>query len=80
MRLTITRDRTSDVAYLSFDDAAVARTLEAAPGMYFDLDERGHLIGVELLRASDYLDRDELTIIIPTAPVSEPVTPELVFG
>lgn len=78
--MKITRDRQTDTAYIQVSDKSVAETLEASLDVYFDLDDEGKLVGIELLKASEYLDRDELSITIPSAPLSTPAKPELVFG
>ncbi len=78
--MRITRDRTADTAYIELLNAPVAKTIEASPDVYFDLGAGGELVGVELLAASEYLDRDELTILIPQGAMPTPAKPELVFG
>lgn len=79
--MKITRDRATDMAYIKLSAEPVARTLEASPEVYFDLDAAGHLVGVELLRASAYLDRDEWSLTVPAEiREGETVKPELVLS
>lgn len=79
--MKITRNRELDLAYITFSDRPIARTLEASEDVYFDLDAAGQLVGVELLRASAYLDQDTLNINeVVKILEDEPVKPELVFG
>jgi uncharacterized protein YuzE len=59
-------DREHDLAYILLRPelrgrrGAVARSVRAAEDIVLDLDESGHLIGIELLNASARLDVDEL--------------------
>jgi uncharacterized protein YuzE len=78
--MRITRDRTTDTAYIEMLNAPVSKTVKASADVYFDLTEGGELVGVELLAASKYLDRDELTILTPQGALPTPAKPELVFG
>jgi YD repeat-containing protein len=52
---TIELDKRNGVAYLRLPDhtgvmGSVKRTTTAAPGVLFDYDEQGRLIGIELLQ------------------------------
>lgn len=79
--MKITRDRTADAAYFKVSDTPVARTLEVDEDIYIDLDADNNVVGVELLNASSYLDRDQVSIIIPpTIDSAMPIGPQLVFG
>lgn len=59
-------DREHDLAYILLRpelrgrQGAVARSVRVADDVVLDLDESGHLIGIELLNASARLDVDEL--------------------
>lgn len=59
-------DREHDLAYILLRPelrgrrGAVARSVRVAKDIVLDLDESGHLIGIELLNASARLDVDEL--------------------
>lgn len=59
-------DREHDLAYILLRPelrgrrGAVARSVRVADDIVLDLDESGHLIGIELLNASARLDVDEL--------------------
>lgn len=58
MKQLLTVDFPADAAYLTLEDAPVAETVEAAPGILIDLDERGVTVGIELL---------DLSVEIPSA-------------
>lgn len=59
-------DREHDLAYILLRPGlrgrrgAVARSIRVAEDIVLDLDERSHLIGIELLNASARLDVDDL--------------------
>jgi len=43
---------TADAIYVSFKEAFVAKSKEIEEGIVVDLDENGHLIGIEILDVS----------------------------
>ena len=47
--LGITYDPQAKASYISFSDKAVAKTIEYVDFINLDLDERGFLLGIELL-------------------------------
>ena len=48
-----------DVLHLAVSDEHEAESVEAAPNITAELDDRGELIGIEILNASSYL-RDSI--------------------
>jgi|SRR5688572_2324435 len=54
-------DRKSDSLYLSFAERNAYRdSIEAAPGVVLDFDDRGNLTGIDLERASRIIDISDL--------------------
>lgn len=55
----IERDREFDQLYINFSDrseeASVAETIEAVPGVSLDLDEDGRLVGLEIVGAKEVI-------------------------
>ena len=45
-------DKKADALYLRFDDKRYAESDEVAPGVIFDYDRAGRIIGMEVLEAS----------------------------
>lgn len=52
--ITTHHDRAHDVAYVSLLHGRIAETLEAASGIYYDVDAYGEILGVEILNYSHY--------------------------
>ena len=46
-------DPKADALYIDLSDAKIADTDEVAPGVMFDYDEQGTVIGIEVLDASE---------------------------
>ncbi|MCC7055684.1 MAG: DUF2283 domain-containing protein [Gemmatimonadaceae bacterium] len=63
MNLHPTYDPEADALYVRLGDAprTVARTRSVAPGIQFDVDADGKLLGIEILRASTQVHADALT-------------------
>lgn len=49
MGLKISKDKKLDVAYIQLRKGKVAETMELRPGLLFDLDQQGQIIGIEVL-------------------------------
>jgi uncharacterized protein YuzE len=47
-----TYDPEADAAYIYIADATVAESEEVAEGLVLDLDDRGRVVGIEVLNAS----------------------------
>lgn len=54
-------DREADALYVRLDESPVFESEEIRPGVMIDLDERGEIIGLEMLRVSRRLPSAELT-------------------
>jgi len=50
-----------NAAYIRFSRAKVLESAEVSPGVVFDFDAEGHLVGIELLDAKSQLPADALT-------------------
>ena len=54
-----------DAAYLQLDDAKIVDSEEVLPGVVLDFDERGSIVGVELLAVKKKNPRHLLSLKIP---------------
>lgn len=61
MRLKI--DRESDALYFRLDETAIYDSEEVQPGVILDFDERGHVVGIELLDISKRTEPEKLRIL-----------------
>jgi uncharacterized protein YuzE len=61
MRLKI--DRESDGLYFRLDETAIYDSEEVQPGVILDFDERGHVVGIELLDISKRTEPEKLRIL-----------------
>jgi uncharacterized protein YuzE len=53
-------DQEADALYVRLDRSPVAESEEVRPGVVLDLDERGEVVGIEVLRVSERLPKAEL--------------------
>ena len=53
-------DEQADALYVRLDESPVVESEEVRPGVVLDLDERGEIVGIEILRAGQRLPRAEL--------------------
>lgn len=61
-------DKTADALYIEvIDGAIVARTEELEPGTLVDVDERGALVGIEVIRPARDWPADEILERYPLA-------------
>ena len=64
--MKIVYDPEADVLRISLSSAAIAETAQTNPGMILDYDEDGHIIGLEIINASQRTDNPysvEYTVI-----------------
>ena len=61
MRLKI--DRENDALYFRLTDAAIFESEEVQPGVILDFDERGHVIGIEMLALSTRTEPEKLRVL-----------------
>ncbi len=58
MKLKI--DRENDALYLRLDDNAIIDSEEVQPGIILDYDEKGNVIGIEVLKLSSRTNAEQL--------------------
>jgi uncharacterized protein YuzE len=58
MKLTI--DRKADALYLDLDDAPAAESEEVSPGVIFDYNASGQVVGIEMLYLSKRVSPDKI--------------------
>ena len=61
MKLKI--DRESDALYLRLDDSEIVESEEVQPGVVLDFDERGQMVGVEILEISKRVGPQGLSVL-----------------
>lgn len=58
--MRISYDENADALYIRLKETAYYESDEVKEGVLLDYDDKGNVIGVEILDASEYLSRDEL--------------------
>jgi len=61
MKLKI--DKENNALYFRLDDAAIVESEEVEPGVILDFDEKGRLIGIEILKSSSLTEPDTLRFL-----------------
>ena len=61
MRLNVDRD--SDALYFRLDESAVVESEEVQPGVILDFNEKGQVVGVEILNLSDRVTVEQLRVL-----------------
>jgi len=61
MKLKI--DKENNALYFRLDDAAIVESEEVEPGVILDFDEKGRLIGIEILKLSSLTEPDTLRFL-----------------
>ena len=59
MKLKIDKD--SDALYFRLDENAIVESEEVRPGVILDFDEKGQVIGIEILNISSRATEEELS-------------------
>jgi uncharacterized protein YuzE len=54
--MKLSYDRATDSLYVSFVDRPGADVVEVAPGVVADIDEAGEIVGLDIDRASRFVD------------------------
>ena len=68
MQFIVDYDRVADALYIKLRDGRVAYSEEAAPGVIVDYDEKGEIIGIEVIGVSKRrLDLREIVLKGPEA-------------
>ncbi len=52
-----------DALYIKIRDAKIVDSMDVENGVTIDIDEKGHIVGIEILDASEKLNPAELTNI-----------------
>lgn len=64
-------DKKTDALSIRFNDAVYGETEEIRDGIFFDYDQKGKIIGIEVLDASAILPKDIKTVELATSlPIS----------
>jgi len=72
VEFTVRYDRVGDVLYIKLKDDRVVESDEVAPGVIVDYNDKGEIVGVEVLWASRRkIDLAELAVKGPEALVAE---------
>ena len=58
--MRISYDEKADALYIRLKETVYYESDEVKEGVLLDYDDKGNVIGVEILDASEYLSRDEL--------------------
>lgn len=61
MRLKI--DKENDTLYLRLNESPVVESEEVQPGVIFDFDENGRVVGIEILGLSARVEPEKLHIL-----------------
>ncbi len=76
--MKIEYDREADALYIQLRDAYVEDNIDIEEGITVDLDEKRHIVGIEILDASKKLSlRDLVNITIENLPVDRVETATL---
>jgi uncharacterized protein YuzE len=62
MKLRI--DRESDALYFRLDDSEIVESEEVQPGVILDFNERGQVVGLEMLHISERVDARKLQSLL----------------
>jgi len=57
--MKIKYDKEQDILYVSFSDDVVFESDEEKKGIILDYSDQGHIVGIEVLRASDQVSSPE---------------------
>jgi uncharacterized protein YuzE len=57
--MKIKYDREVDVIQITLKDVAIAESGEETPGIILDFDSDGHVVGIEILQASQRIDNPQ---------------------
>ena len=58
--MIITYDREVDALYIQLTETKPARGMDIEEGVTVDLDAQGHMVGIEILDASERLGKEQL--------------------
>ena len=70
--MKIEYDRQADALYIQLREAVVEDNIDIEEGVTVDLDEKRHIVGIEILDASEKLSlRDLVNITIENLPIEK---------
>ncbi len=58
--MRVSFDEQADALYLRLDESEIVESEEIRPGVVLDLDARGEIVGIEILRVGERLPTAEL--------------------
>ena len=61
MSMKLTYDKEADAIYIELQDGMFARNKKVDDFTILDLDEKGHILGIEILEASKRIPKRSLT-------------------
>lgn len=61
LSMKITYDKIADAAYMTLRKGKVVKTVEMSSDVIVDLDKKGHLLGIEMLGASNQFSKNSLS-------------------
>ena len=61
MRLKMDKD--CDALYFRLDEAAIVESEEVQPGVILDFNDKGQVVGVEILNLSDRVGPEQLRVL-----------------
>jgi uncharacterized protein YuzE len=65
-------DKEADALYIQLKETRVFDNIDIEDGVTIDIDEKGHIIGIEILDATKKLSRKDLSnIIIENLPIEK---------
>ncbi len=74
MRIEYSKD--VDALYIRLREAKIVDSMDVEEGVTIDLDEKGHIVGIEILDASEKLEPSELVnISIENIPIEKVASP-----
>ncbi len=70
--MRIEYDKEADALYIQLKETRVFDNIDIEDGVTIDIDEKGHIIGIEILDATKKLSRKDLSnIIIENLPIEK---------
>lgn len=60
MTIRLHLDQHADAVYLRLGDSTIVESEEVQPGIVLDFDERGHVVGIEILHVQEHLPLADL--------------------
>ena len=61
--MKVTYDEEADALYMTLQEAEYYESDEIKEGLIIDYDEKGNVVGIEIVGASTYLDQEDLSTV-----------------